>query len=187
MSDQEDKKEAYWLIIFTILPVIILSGLAPELDWGMHQTIVAGILGGIGGGLGTGLYYLSKNRSLKMRSIILGLFTLALILTFVLVNNVGLMTCKVCGYQAVEEKGGDCNVCYAAINKEEMELYENSSFQELILEEQLFFFSTDKKVTSFQEPAVYVDDFFEEEYKKAKNWKPTISWKEVEAEKALEE
>lgn len=167
-----------WMLPAMTLPMIAedIGGNTPEIAMGM-------ILGGLGAAIGFPLYWLTKDKSKSIKYGTFGLMAIGLIGTIMFFTNKtesekrNLITCQICGYKALEKKGGECDVCIAQINNEFKDAEGYLSIEELIKEEQLYFFSMEDNVT-FQNPEIYKDLDFE--YLKDKNWKPIVTEEEVE-------
>ena len=148
------------------------------------------ILGGLGAAIGFPIFWLTKNKSKSVKYGILGLMVVSLIGTMVFFTSRtesdkrDLITCKICGYIALEKKGGKCDVCIAQINDKFKEEEGYETLEELVKEEQLYFFAMEDGVT-FKEPAIYKD--LNLEYRKDKNWKPITTEEEVKKRRKIME
>ncbi|MFT4696810.1 MAG: hypothetical protein ACI8RY_001988 [Urechidicola sp.] len=171
-------------LMIWMLPAIMLSMMAKDIGGKIPEIVMSMILGGLGAAIGFTLYWLTKDKSKSIKYGTFGFTVIGLIGTMAFfVNNRtesdkrNLITCQICGYKAIEKKGGQCDVCIAQINNKFKDEEGYLSIEELIKEEQLYFFSMEDNVT-FQNPELYKDLDFE--YLKDKNWKPIVTKEEVE-------
>ena len=181
-NQAKDENEIIELMIW-MLPAIMLPMIAGDIGGKTPEIAMSIILGGLGGAIGVTLYWLTKDKSKSIKYGIFGLMVIGLIGTMIFFPNRtesdknNLITCQICGYKAVEKKGGECDVCITQINDRFKDEEGYFSIEELIKEEQLYFFSMENNVT-FKNPSIYKDLDFE--YLKDKNWKPIVTIEEVE-------
>ena len=170
-------------LIIWLLPAITLPMIAEDIGGKTPEIVLSMILGVLGAAIGFPLFWFTKDKSKSIKYGTLGLMVIGLIGTIIFFANRtesekrNLITCQICGYKALEKKGGECDVCIAQINEEFKEEEGYLSIDELIKEEQLYFFSMEDNVT-FQNPEIYKD--LDVEYLKDKNWKPIVTIEEVE-------
>lgn len=83
----------------------------------------------------------------------------------------GLKTCPVCGYDALQEKGGVCQNCQFAINKIEADKEYLDDLNSLIIDRQISYFMPDTlgKAIDFLNPKISKDG-----YPKNPNWRPLV-------------
>ncbi|MDF1698221.1 MAG: hypothetical protein P1U56_20400 [Saprospiraceae bacterium] len=183
-DNQAKDKNGIIEIMIWMLPAIMLSMMAKDIGGKTPEIVMSMILGGLGASIGFPLFWLTKDKSMSVKygTFVFTVIGLIGIMAFILNNRTesdkrNLITCQICGYKAVEKKGGQCDVCIAQINDNFKDEEGYVSMEELIKEEQLYFFSMEENIT-FKDPEVYKDLDFK--YLKDKNWKPIVSKKEVE-------
>lgn len=170
-------------LMIWMLPAITLPMMAEDIGGETPEIVIGMILGGLGAAIGFSLYWFTKDKSKSIKYGTFGLMIIGLIGTMIFFANRtesdkrDLITCQICGYKSLEKKGGECDVCIAQINDEFKEEEGYMSIEELIKEEQLYFFSMEENVT-FQNPEIYKDHDFE--YLKDKQWMPIVNKEEVE-------
>lgn len=170
-------------LMIWMLPAITLPMIAGDIGGKTPEIVISMILGGFGATIGVLLYWITKDKSKSIKTGVLGLMIIGLIGTMMFFVNrtesekSDLMTCQICGYKALDNIGDECNVCIAQINEKLKDEEGYISIEELIKEEQLYFFAMEDDVT-FKEPSIYKD--FDLKFKKDKNWKPIVTEDEVE-------
>jgi len=170
-------------LMIWMLPAIILPMISGDIGGETPEIVLSMILGGLGATIGFVLYWLTKKKSNSIKYGAYGLMIVGLIGTILFLTNRDeivngkLITCQICGYKAIEYMGDECDVCVTPINDRFKVEEGYSSIQELIKEEQLFFFSMEEDVT-FNEPKVYKD--VDNEFLKDNNWNPLVTEQEVD-------
>lgn len=170
-------------LIIWVLPAIGLPMIMSDVDGETSVMVRSMLFGGLGGVIGALLFGLTKDKSQSVKYIVCGLIVMGLIITMLVVNKQtadekkDFITCQICGYKALPDLAKECYVCIAAINDEFREEEGYSTIEELIKEEQLYFFALEEGV-SFEEPGIYKD--LDVTFKKDKDWKPIVTQEEVE-------
>lgn len=181
-TDNKDKNGIIELMIW-MMPAITLPMIAEDIGGKTPEIVMSMILGGLGVAIGFPLYWFTKDKSKLMKYGTISLMIIGLIGTMIFFTNRtesdkrNLITCQICGYKTLEKKGAECNVCIAQINDKFKQEESYLSIEELIKEEQLYFFSMEENAT-FQTPEIYKDLDFK--YLKDENWKPVVTKEEVE-------
>ena len=166
-----------------MVPAIILPMLSNEINGKTPALAMSMVLGALGAVIGFTLFLLTKNKSKVIKYGTYGLMIIGLIGTFIYFENQteseewSLITCEICGYKALEDKGKECSVCLAEISKEFMKEEGYETIEELKREEQLYFFGMEEDVT-FTEPKIYKD--VDLEFRKDDNWLPIVSKTDVD-------
>jgi hypothetical protein len=84
MPERKDKKNQIWAVVFTVIPVVLLSKLNIYFsDDSTMQLLFAALFGGIGGLMGGGLYALLRNQSVMLK--VLGVILIASLCAGILV------------------------------------------------------------------------------------------------------
>ena len=153
------------------------------MDWNIPQILLSGIGGLIGATIGMLVYSLTKHMSKSTKYSIWGLLNVGLLVAMVILTNTfkaettELLTCEICGYKTLLELGKECDVCVIEINDEYKTQESYVSIEELILEEQLYFFALEDEVRLFQ-PKIYKD--LDLELHKDETWIPKVTQAEIE-------
>ncbi|PHN05431.1 hypothetical protein [Flavilitoribacter nigricans] len=181
MTEKKDKNQLPDLLL-VVVPALLLPALGESLDFNIPEMVLRMVLTVMGVALGGGLYLILQGRPAWLK---IGSLLLMTILVFGLIIGLKpapqeevLLTCEVCGYQALYEPADICGVCYVELNHATMEEEGYTSRAEMVREEQLLFFATEEGV-SFFEPQTYRDE--EEVFHKDPDWKPLVSAEEVQA------
>jgi hypothetical protein len=162
MNSNQQPKANYtnWELLIWMLPVMMLPAISESVRGNIPDVAMSAILGGIGGMIGVSLFWAIKNQA---KSIKISVFIVTLIILigtlFFFINRTesekyDLITCQICGYVTLSEKGKECEVCLVEINQAFLEDNLYDSLDEMIKEEQLLFFAIEEGV-SLRKPKVF--------------------------------
>lgn len=181
-NQKRDEKGITKLIIW-MLPAIALPIIAQDIGGGIPSIVMSMLLGAIGAVIGFTLFWLTKDKGNSIRYGTFGLMLIATIGIMIFQANraesvqENLITCQICGYKTLEKQGSECKVCVAQINDNFKDAEGYISIDQLIKEEQLYFFSQEDGIT-FNKPETY--EYLDLEYLKDERWKPIVTSEEVE-------
>lgn len=172
--------EVLWISLFTVIPVVFTMNYGDFItsDNGM-KILYGSLFGGVSGLIGYTSYYLTKDKSSKVKIgilIILIIFSLSPILILnksTETTNVSnsYLSCNACGYISYKEDEKSCHNCDLVLTNEELEKSGLKNSYELIKLEQIYYFMPEEGDSiNFFEPKISEDGF-----KKDLNWKPIVT------------
>lgn len=179
ISEFAKDKDQLFLALFTITPMMLFSNMGEFLvEPSTTQTVIRVLLGSFGALIGFVLYYILKEKSVKLK--IISYLSIVLILIGIVqlifsITKEQLPTCDICGYESVDSAKQTCHVCGNDTWKEVSTLHTYNSKKKWIKEEQLFWFAIDN---AKEKPNFYLPNK-EEGYDKDPEWKPSISEKDL--------
>jgi len=186
MKEKETNKNndkiglAIWFLPLLTFPIFAKELALPDMISSMMLALIGGIVG-------FSLSELTKQRSTQVKLLTLGVMAIGIIGSGMYSLNrtesvrQELQTCRICGYITLKKEGDECNICMTEINEEYRIIGEYKSFDELIREEQLDFFTSDiyGEKRSFYDPKITTSIVDYKKYSKDDLWKPVVSEEEL--------
>ncbi len=184
MKEEKNKASSILDMAMLVTPVIMLPQLGESLNTNIPELALSALLGGIGGGIGFVLMWTIKEKQIITKSVALAalflLFTLGIASQNPQTESAkrALLTCQICGYKAIPSEGVECEVCFIPITETFRQDEGYDSMEEMIVEEQLLFFSIEEDV-EVNRPEIYSDG--ELRYNKDPQWKPMFTMEQYES------
>lgn len=184
MKKEKNKASSILDMAMLVTPVIMLPQLGESLNANIPELALSALLGGLGGGIGFTLMWITKEKQIITKALVLValflLFTLGITSQSPQTESVkrALLSCQICGYKAISFEGAECEVCFIPITETFRQDEGYDSMEEMILEEQLLFFSIEEDV-EVNRPKIYSDG--ELRYNKDPQWKPMFTTEQYES------
>ncbi len=175
ISEYIKEKDQLFLALFTVTPMILFGNMGEFLvEPSTTQTVIRVLLGSFGALIGFVLYYILKEKSVKLK--IISYLSIVLILIGIVrliysITKEQLPTCDICGYESVDNAKQTCHVCGNDTWKEVSTLHIYNNKKKWIREEQLFWFAINNVK---EKPNFYLPNK-EERSEKDPKWKPSIT------------